>query len=123
MNRLQRYLFSSVLITAAWAVGVFAFVLLAGNVVKDLIGALAAGQISFETFFRLTAMLVPFVVSYALPMGILTGVLLVLGRMSAQQEITAMRAAGLGIVRISSPIFLVAVLGLRRSAASVRVQG
>lgn len=115
MNRLQRYLFSSVIVTAAWAVGVFAFVLLAGNVVKDLLGALAAGQISFQTFFRLTAMLVPFVVSYALPMGILTGVLLVLGRLSAQHEITAMRAAGLGIVRISSPIFLVAVLGLALS--------
>jgi lipopolysaccharide export system permease protein len=115
MNRLQRYIFSSVFMTSAWAVLVFAFVLLAGNIVKDLVGALAAGQISFETFFRLTAMLVPFVVSYALPMGILTGILLVLGRLSAQHEITAMRAAGLGLVRISSPIFLVAILGLALS--------
>lgn len=115
MNRLQRYIFTSVLVTSAWAVAVFAFVLLAGNVVKDLVGALAAGQIEFETFFRLTGLLVPFVVSYALPMGILTGILLVLGRLSAQQEITAMRAAGLGLVRISAPIFLVAILGLTLS--------
>lgn len=115
MNRLQRYIFSSVFMTSAWAVLVFAFVLLAGNVVKDLLGALSAGQISFETFFRLTGLLVPFVISYALPMGILTGILLVLGRLSAQHEITAMRAAGLSLVRITAPIFLLAVFGLALS--------
>lgn len=112
MNRLQRHLFASVFVTSAWAVAIFVFVLLVGNVVKDLLGALSAGQISFAAFFRLTGLLVPFVVSYALPMGILTGILLVLGRLSAQQEITAMRAAGLGLARITAPVFAVAILGL-----------
>lgn len=115
MNRLQRYIFSSVFVASAWAVAIFAFVLLFGNVVKDLVGALAGGQMSFETFFRLVTLLLPFVVSYALPMGILTGILLVLGRLSAQQEITAMRAAGLSLLQISAPIFLLAILGLMLS--------
>jgi len=39
----------------------------------------------------------------------------VLGRLSALHEITAMRAAGLGLVRISTPIFMVAILGLATS--------
>jgi lipopolysaccharide export system permease protein len=56
-------------------------------------------------------LLLPYVVENALPMGILTGVLLVLGRMSAQQEITAMRAAGLSVSYIMRPILVLAVLG------------
>jgi lipopolysaccharide export system permease protein len=112
MNLLHRYLFTQVLFATLGAVGVFAFVLLVGNIVRDLLGALAAGQMTFATFFRLIAMLVPFVVSYALPMGLLTGVLLVLGRLSSQQEITAMRAAGLSLWRIATPIFFLAVCGL-----------
>lgn len=112
MNVLHRYLLGNVLFASLGAVGVFAFVLLVGNIVRDLLGALAAGQMAFATFFRLIVMLVPYVVSYALPMGVLTGVLLVLGRLSAQQEITAMRAAGLSLWRIATPIFFLAVCGL-----------
>lgn len=111
MTTLDRYIFRNVLFSSLAAVGVCAFVLLVGNVVKDLLKAVASEQIDLPTFFRLTVMLVPYVVSYALPLGILTGILLVLGRLSAQQEITAMRAAGWGLVRIARPIFLLAVLG------------
>src|SRR4051812_7812633 len=43
---------------------------------------------------------------YALPMGVLTGVLLTLGRLSADSEITAMRAAGISVTRIARPVFI-----------------
>ncbi|HLS27269.1 MAG TPA: LptF/LptG family permease, partial [Opitutales bacterium] len=46
------------------------------------------------------------------PLGILTGVLLVLGRLSAQQEITAMRSAGLSLLQIATPIFFIALVGV-----------
>ena len=97
MNLLQRHIFKSVLFTCMVAAGVFAFVLIVGNALKDLLGYLLAGQLSLEAFLKLSVLLVPYVGVHALPIGMLTGVLLVLGRMSAQQEITAMRAAGLGL--------------------------
>ena len=50
--------------------------------------------------------------SYALPIGVLTGVLLVLGRMSAEHEVTAIRAAGLSLPWVARPILLLAVLGV-----------
>lgn len=93
------------LFTCATAVGLFAFVVALPNVARELIGPLLAGQFDFDTFIRLVALLVPFAISYALPMGVLTGVLLTLGRLSADSEITAMRASGVSLSRIARPIF------------------
>lgn len=106
MNLLDRHIFTSVLFTCAAAVGLFAFVVALPNVVRELLGPLLAGQFGLETFVRLVALLLPFAISYALPMGILTGVLLTLGRLSADSEITAMRAAGLSVTRIARPVFI-----------------
>ncbi|PTX98499.1 LptF/LptG family permease [Opitutus sp. ER46] len=111
MNLLDRHIFKSVLFTCIGAVGLFAFVVALANFVRDLLGPLLAGQISVGMMIRLILLLFPFAVSYALPMGILTGVLLTLGRLSADTEVTAMRAAGISIVRIARPVFILAALG------------
>jgi lipopolysaccharide export system permease protein len=110
MSLLHRHLFLAVLGSCGAAVGLFGFVLVVGNVLKDLLQLALGGQISPETFVALLLLLGPFVAAYALPMGVLTGVLLVLGRMSAQHEITAMRAAGLSIGYVARPIFLLGFL-------------
>ena len=112
MNLLQRHIFTSVLFSCAAAVGLFAFVLTVGNVVRDLLGYLVAGQLTPELFLELLLLIPPFVLSYALPFGVLTGVLLVLGRMSAEHEITAIRAAGLGLDWVARPILILAALGV-----------
>ena len=112
MNLLQRHIFKSVLFSCAAAVGLFAFVLTVGNVVRDLLGYLVAGQLAPELFLELLLLIPPFVLSYALPFGVLTGVLLVLGRMSAEHEITAIRAAGLGLDWVARPILILAALGV-----------
>lgn len=111
MNLLDRYLFRSVLGSCLAAVGLFAFVLILGNAIRDLLGYVLAGQLPLKVFAELLLLLVPFVTSYALPMGMLTGVLLTLGRLSADSEITAMRAAGLSVWRIARPVVLLGVLG------------
>ena len=112
MKLLHRHIFASVATTCLAAVSLFGFVLMLGNVLKDLLGYVLAGQLELGTFLRLIGLLVPFVVSYALPMGILTGVLLVLGRMSSDREITAIRASGVSVAGISAPIFFFALLGV-----------
>ncbi len=111
LNLLDRYLFKSALSICCATMGLFAFLLMIGNVVRDLVGPLIAGQISYPEAGRLTLLLVPFVISYALPMGILTGVLLTLGRLSADNEVTAMRSAGIGVTRLAMPIFILGAIG------------
>ena len=88
-----------------------------GNAVKDVVRLLTTGYLDWIQFLQIIASLIPWVVAYALPLGMLTGVLLALGRLSSQNEITAMRAAGLSLWRISSPIFALALLGVALSIA------
>lgn len=71
-----------------------------------------AGQLAIDTSIRLVGLLVPFVIYYALPMGMLTGILLVLGRMSSDREITALRGSGLSVAWLSAPIIFLSLLGV-----------
>jgi lipopolysaccharide export system permease protein len=109
---LDRYIFRGVLTTCLAAVGLFAFVLILVNAIRDLFAHVLAGQLAFAEFARLMLLLVPFVISYALPMGMLTGVLLTLGRLSADNEITAMRSTGISLSRIARPVIVVGILGM-----------
>jgi lipopolysaccharide export system permease protein len=111
VNLIDRYIFRSVLATCAAAVGLFTFIVLVPNVMRDMLAYVLAGQLSPLMFGQLILTLVPFAVTLALPMGMLTGVLLTLGRLSADSEITAMRAVGLSLPRIARPILLLALLG------------
>lgn len=111
MKLLHRHIFFSVATTCFAAVGVLTFVMMLANALKDLLGYMLAGQLAPDTFLHLIWLLVPFAVSFALPMGVLTGVLLVLGRMSSDREITAIRASGMSVAGISAPIFFFALCG------------
>ncbi|MEY3608107.1 MAG: hypothetical protein RLZZ447_895 [Verrucomicrobiota bacterium] len=111
MTLLDRHLFKGVLATCLAAVALFAFIVALPNVVRELLSPLLAGQFAPATFARLVGLLLPFAISFALPMGMLTGILLTLGRLSADHEITAMRAAGLSLGRIARPVLILAALG------------
>ena len=111
MNLLDRHIFKSVLFSCVAAVALFTFVLTFGNVVRDLLTHALAGQFPATTVIRLVSLWIPSMAIYSLPMGILTGVLLTLGRLSADSEITAMRAAGISVARIARPIFLLGIAG------------
>ncbi len=85
------------------------FLLITGNAMRDILEMLARGQITGGIFIRMISLLIPYAVSYAMPLGILVGILMVMGRLSANQEITAMRASGISLWRISAPILLFAM--------------
>jgi lipopolysaccharide export system permease protein len=109
---LDRYIFKNVLFTCAAAVGLLSFVFVLVNALRDMLSYVLAGQIAWFTVIKLLALLLPATMPFVLPPGILTGVLLTLGRLSADSEITAMRTAGLSLPRIARPIFLLALLGV-----------
>lgn len=108
MRLLDRHVLTETAVAGGAATGAFVFVMVAGNILTQVSGAIASGRVSGWEGLELVGLLFPGVLPYALPLGLLTGVLIAFGRMGSQQELTAMKASGLSLGRIARPALLLA---------------
>jgi lipopolysaccharide export system permease protein len=90
----------------------FAGVLLMGNVMKNMMGLIVGGKLSLGHCFTLVVMLLPSMVSYALPFGFVTATLLTVGNLSSDREYMALKSLGIRPSQIFLSILVLASCGV-----------
>lgn len=110
MTILAKYITRQALVTLMMTMGVFTFVLLLGRILRQLSDMLVNRAVGLDMIATFLLLVTPAVLSFSLPMAMLATALLVFGRMSADNEITAMRASGIGLGRVAAPVILLATL-------------
>jgi lipopolysaccharide export system permease protein len=102
---LDRYLLLAIGIATAFGVSLLSLVLVLGNIFKELLDLLINHNVSLSVVFAFIAFVLPFSMTFTIPWGFLTALLLVFGRLSADNELIAMRAVGISFMRICTPVF------------------
>jgi LPS export ABC transporter permease LptF/LPS export ABC transporter permease LptG len=110
MRILDRYIVREVFRHAFLGLAVFTFVFFVPQLVR-LMALFVRHTGSGAQILELFLCILPGVFTFTLPMAVLIGVLLGLGRMSADSEIIALTALGIGRRRILLPVGVLAVTG------------
>ncbi len=105
MKLLDRYVARQTLVTACFAIAILSVVLVLGNVFKQLLDLLVNHNAPMGIVLSFIAYILPFSLTFTIPWGFLTAVLLVFGKMSAENELIALRTAGVSIPRVCLPVF------------------
>lgn len=105
---LDFYIARQILMSTFIAVAVLSVILVLGQVFKVMLELLVKDMLPLEKIPGLVWNMFAYSLSFTVPWGILTAVLLVFGRMSADNELTSMRMAGMSLFRICLPVLLVA---------------
>src|SRR5881275_2789687 len=110
MKIIDRYLSRQLLVNLIFAIVVLSFVLVIGNIFRKLLPLLVNHDLPVEYLVGFVAYVLPFSLIFTIPWGLLTAVLLVFGRLSADNELTALRSNGVSIGRICFPLVVISLL-------------
>jgi len=106
MRILRDYFLAEFISPFFLALGVLTFVMLLGNLLKvtDLIINKGVDIFSVAKLFLL---MIPYLLTYTLPIAALAATLISLGRLSGDNEIVAVKACGINMLRLLSPLLTV----------------
>src|SRR4051794_1894984 len=110
MRLIDRYICRQLMVSLTFAVLVLSFVLVVGNIFRKLLPLLVNHDLPVEYLIGFVAYVLPFSLIFTIPWGLLTAVLLVFGRLSADNELTALRSNGISIGRVCIPLVGVALI-------------
>ena len=109
MKLIDRAISRELLVNVFFAVFVLSLVLVVGNILRKLLPLLVNHDVPVEYLLTFIAYILPFSLIFTIPWGLLTAILLVFGRLSADNELIALRANGVSITRICIPLAAVAL--------------
>lgn len=109
MRTLRNYILNEFLGPLLLSLAILTFAMLLGNLIKivDLIINKGADIVSVGKLFMF---LIPYLLTYTLPIACLSAVLLSLGRLTSDNEIVAIRSSGIHILRLILPLVTVGLI-------------
>lgn len=111
MKLLDRYIGRQILLSAFFAVVVLSVVLVLGNIFKHILSQLMdRPDLDIGFVVELLLNVLPFSLAITIPWGFLTAILLVFGRLSADNELVSLRMAGLSMPRICLSVVLLGIV-------------
>jgi len=108
LRLMDRYIGKQIIAATGFGVAVLSVLLVMGNLFKEIRPLLVEEQASLPLIGQFMLSVLPFSLIYTIPWGLLVAILLVFGRLSSENELVSMRMAGVGLVRIASPVFMIA---------------
>jgi LPS export ABC transporter permease LptF len=109
MKLIDRFLSRELVVNVAFAIAVLSLVLVVGNIFRKLLPLLVNHDVPMEYLVTFIAYVMPFSLIFTIPWGLLTAILLVFGRLSADNELIALRSNGVSITRICIPLAVIAL--------------
>lgn len=106
MKLLRQYALSELLIPFGLALVVFTFIFLVGNMLR-MADLLVNKGVSLWDLIEIISYLIPKLLSFTLPTAVLTAILLVFGGFAQNNEVTAMKAAGVNIFQVMLPVIVI----------------
>ena len=110
MKLIDRFVSRELLVNVLFAIVVLSLVLVVGNIFRKLLPLLVNHDVPMEYLITFIAYVLPFSLIFTIPWGLLTAILLVFGRLSADNELIALRSNGVSISRICVPLAGIAVI-------------
>ncbi len=103
MKTIDRYILKQLITVTLLGVMSLTLLMLLGQLFKELHTLLVESGAPPTIVFDFIVQVIPFSLTFSVPWGFLTAVLLVYGRLAADNELTSMRMAGLSLWRLSMP--------------------
>src|ERR687883_1973335 len=110
MKLIDRFISRELVVNVLFAIAVLSLVLVVGNIFRKLLPLLVNHDVPLEYLLSFIAYVLPFSLIFTIPWGLLTTILLVFGRLSADNELVALRSNGVSILRVCIPLAGIALL-------------
>lgn len=110
MKLIDRFISRELIVNMLFAVAVLSLVLVIGNIFRKLLPLLVNHDVPVEYLLTFIAYVLPFSLIFTIPWGLLTAILLVFGRLSADNELIALRSNGVSITRICLSLAGIAII-------------
>lgn len=109
MKILSRYILRAFAGPFFFGLLVIIFIFITNFMIKEF-SKLLSKDVELSVAIELIILNIAWILALAVPMAVLIGTLMAFGRMSAENEITAMKASGYSLFRASVPVFFISIL-------------